>query len=104
MDRDKTSGKSEQDDGGNEQTVVATHVQIYASGMVKDQNCLEEIQYLLEVRVNIRDQASVKALLSDFNESSNCTFNMQSGKPDRVSEAEEQRCKYSGSIKCCMKV
>ena len=29
---------------------------------------------------------------------------MQSGKPDRVSEAEEQRCKYSGSIKCCMKV
>ena len=29
---------------------------------------------------------------------------MQSGKPDRVSEAEAQRCKYSGSIKCCMKV
>ena len=91
MDRDKTSGQSEQDDGGDEQTVVATHEQINASGMVEDQNCLEDIQYLLEVRVNVRDQASVKAFLSEFNESSNCTFNMQSGKPDRVSEAEAQR-------------
>ena len=56
------------------------------------------------LRVNVQDQASVKAFLSEFNESSNCTFNMQSGKPDRVSEAEAQRCKYSGYIKCCMKV
>ena len=43
MDRDKTSGRSEQDDGGDEQTVVTTHEQINASGMVEDQNCLEEI-------------------------------------------------------------
>ena len=43
MDSDKTSGQSEQDDGGDEQTVVATHEQINASGMVEDQNCLEEI-------------------------------------------------------------
>ena len=74
MDRDKTSGQSEQDDGGDEQTVVATHEQINASGMVEDQNCLEDIQYLLEVRVNVRDQASVKAFQSEFIESSNCTF------------------------------
>ena len=43
MDRNKTSGQSEQDDGGDKQTVVATHEQINASGMVEDQNCLEEI-------------------------------------------------------------
>ena len=84
--------------------MVATHEQINANGMVEDQNCLEDIQYLLEVRVNVRDQASVKAFRSEFNESSNCTFNMQSGKPDRMSEAEAQRCKYSEYIKCCMKV
>ena len=71
-----------------------------------EENTLEEIKYLLEVRVNVRDQASVKVFLSEFNESTYCTFNMQSGKPDRVSEAEAQRCKYkySGYRKCCMKV
>ena len=65
---------------------------------------MEEIKYLLEVRVNVRDQASVKVFLSKF--STYCTFNMQSGKPDRVSEAEAQRCKYkySGYRKCCTKV
>ena len=42
--------------------------------------------------------------LSELNESTSCTFNLQSGKPDRVSEAEAQRCKYSGYRKCCMKV
>ena len=65
---------------------------------------MEEIKYLLVVRVNVRDQASVKVFLSKF--STHCTFNMQSGKPDRVSEAEAQRCKYkySGYRKCCMKV
>ena len=36
MDRDKTTGQSEQDDGGDEQTVVATHEQINASGMVAE--------------------------------------------------------------------
>ena len=38
----KTSGQSEQDDGGDKQTVDATHEQINASGMVEDQSCLEE--------------------------------------------------------------
>ena len=69
-----------------------------------DQNNLEEIKYSLEVRVNVPDPASVKVFLSEFNESTSCTFNLQSGKPDRVSEAESKRCRYSGYRKCCMKV
>ena len=45
MDRDKTSGQSEQDDGGDEQTVVATHEQINASGMVEDQGGVNLTQH-----------------------------------------------------------
>ena len=47
----------------------------------------DEVQFTLETRVNVCDQNNVKLFLSDLNKSSHCTFNIQSGKPDRASKA-----------------
>ena len=67
-----------------------------------EQNNLEEIRFSLEARVNVTEQKGVKLFLSQLNQSTGCTFNLQSGRPDRVSDGH--RARYSGHRKCCMKV
>ena len=46
------------------------------------QNNLQEIKFWLETRVNVSNQDSVKKFLAELNESTGCTFNTQSGRPD----------------------
>ena len=47
----------------------------------------DEIKFALKTRVNVCEQKNVKLNMLDFNESSCCTFDIQSGKPDRSSES-----------------
>ena len=49
--------------------------------------CIYEIKFTLKTKVNLYYQKYMKLFLSDFNESNRCTFNIQSGKPDRSSES-----------------
>ena len=69
-----------------------------------EHNNLEEMNFTLEFRTNVRDCDGVKLFLVQFNQSSDCTFNVESGKADRVPIAENKMCIFSGSRKCCMKV
>ena len=66
------------------------------------QNDLQEIKFNLETRVNVKIQSNVKQFLSDLNESTGCTFNMQSGRPDNCKESHRSKC--SGFRKCSMNV
>ena len=66
------------------------------------QNNLQEIKFCLETRVNVKNHSNVKQFLADLNDSTGCTFNMQSGRPDKTKE--NQRSKCSGFRKCCMNV
>ena len=66
------------------------------------QNNLQEIKFCLETRVDVSNQNSVKQFLSELNESTGCTFNIQSGRPDNNKESHRAKC--SGFRKCCMKV
>ena len=47
---------------------------------------IHEIKFTLKTIVNLYYQKYMKLFLSDFNESNRCTFNIQSGKPDRSSK------------------
>ena len=67
-------------------------------------NDIQDINFCLEIRVNVRDQNDVKLFLSHLSESTGCTFNVQSGRPDRSSDSPTARSKYSGFRKCCMNV
>ena len=65
-----------------------------------EQNNLQDNKFSLEARVDVC--TNVKLFLSELNHSRGCTFNMQSGRPDR--QCDSHRVKYSGYRKCCMKV
>ena len=64
----------------------------------------DEVQFTLEMRVNVCDQNNVKLFLSELNDSSHCTFNIKSGKPDRASDSDKARRVLTGFRKCCMNV
>ena len=63
---------------------------------------LQEIKFSLETRVNVSQQTSVKQFLSALNESTGCTFNIQTGRPDNNKEGTRAKC--SGFRKCSMNV
>ena len=46
------------------------------------QNSLKDIKFNIEARVNISNKKGLKLFLKQFNESSGCTFNIKSGRPD----------------------
>ena len=67
-----------------------------------EQNNLQELKFCLETRVNIDSPANVKQFLSLLNDSTGCTFNVQTGRPDN--NKESHRSKMSGYRKCSMNV
>ena len=64
----------------------------------------QNIVFNVELRVNVKTEQETKVFLSDFNTSSGCTFNIQSGRQDRHQDGNNARSKYRGYRKCCMNV
>ena len=62
------------------------------------------LQFDLEVRVNVKTVNGVKSFLSELNDSVGCTFNVKSGRPDRTQDSSTARSQYRGYRKCCMNV
>ena len=56
------------------------------------------------MRVDVKTVPGVKTFLGDLNTSTGCTFNIQSGRPDRQGKGINPRCQYRGYRKCCMNV
>ena len=65
-----------------------------------DQNVSCEI----ELRVNVSSKDNVKKFLSDFNTSTSCSFNMQSGRQDKHPKGDNARSQFRGYRKCCLNV
>lgn len=70
---------------------------------VKEQS-EQNIKCDIEVRVDVKTVPGVKTFLGDLNTSTGCTFNIQSGRPDRQGKGIKTRCQYRGYRKCCMNV
>ena len=67
-------------------------------------NSVDDFKFELETRVDVSEKENVKSFLSDFNESSRCTFNIQDGKADRSTDNENARRVLQGFRKCCLNV
>ena len=63
-----------------------------------------DLNFEVEVRVNVSTEHNVRTFLNDFNLSSGCTFNTQSGRPDKRQDGDSARSKVRGFRKCCMNV
>ena len=61
----------------------------------------QNIRFDIELRVNVESENGVKSFLGEFNTSSGCTFNIQSGRQDK---RQNKRSRYRGYRKCCMNV
>ena len=61
-------------------------------------------EFDIEVRVNVTTEHGVKNFLAEFNSSSGCTFNCQSGRQDKHQDGGSARSRYRGYRKCCMNV
>ena len=70
---------------------------------VKEQS-EQNIKCDIEVRVDVRTVHAVKTFLGDLNTSTGCTFNIQSGRPDRQGSGVKPRCQFRGYRKCCLNV
>ena len=62
------------------------------------------VNFELEIRVNVKTEGEVKAFLAAFNQSSGCTFNILRGKPDRRQSGGRTLSQIRGYRKCCMNV
>ena len=63
-----------------------------------------DINFDLEVRVNISSEEEVYEFLKKLNISSSCTFNVKSGYPDKKPKGEKSRSLLRGFRKCCLNV
>ena len=61
-------------------------------------------KFCVEVRVNVDTDNGVQSFLANFNTSSGCTFNIQSGRQDKRQDSDTSRSRYRGFRKCCMNV
>ena len=64
--------------------------------------CLSHFE--IEIRANVTTEAGVKQFLSELNVTSGCTFNTQSGRPDKRQDKNSSRSKLRGFRKCFMNV
>ena len=63
-----------------------------------------DVKFDADVRVNVKTEHELKQLLSEFNSSTGCTFNVMSGRPDKLPGGAGARCGYRGYRKCSMNV
>ena len=66
------------------------------------ENSGQELKFLLEGRTNVRQNEEIEAFLTKFNQCSGCSFNIESGKPDRAGKGK--RIIVSWKRKCCLKI
>ena len=63
-----------------------------------------DLNFELETRVNVTAVDEVKHFLELLNGSTGCTYNIQSGRPDRIQDGAASRSKIRGFRKCCLNV
>ena len=64
----------------------------------------EDINFDLEIRVNVTSVPEVKSFLKCLNESSGCTFNVLHGRADKEQSGTKSRSLLRGFRKCCFNV
>ena len=63
-----------------------------------------EVNFDLEIRVNVKTREEVYQYLEKLNQSSSCTFNIKSGVPDKKPNGPKSRSALRGFRKCCLNV
>ena len=63
-----------------------------------------DVNFHAELRVNVTEKSEVRSFLEQLNTTLGCTFNIQSGRPDKSNDESTKRSKYSGHRKCCLNV
>ena len=64
----------------------------------------EHVNYEIETRVNAHTEGKVKAFLEAFKKSSECTFNILRGQPDKRQSGGRTLSQVRGYRKCCLNV
>ena len=62
------------------------------------------LKFELEIRAAVKTEAEVKVFLSSLNNTTGCTFNVQSGNADRRQSGGRTLSRLRGYRKCCFKV
>ena len=70
---------------------------------IKDQ-CEDSLNFELEIRVGVKTEGEVKQYLALLNQTTGCTFNVQSGRPDKRQHGGKSLSQVRGYRKCCMRV
>ena len=64
----------------------------------------KNISCVIEFRVNVTSEDTVKTFLSNLNISTGCSYNIQSGRQDKRPTGDNARTQISGYRKCCLNV
>ena len=90
----------------HEDIVAQLFPQNYKYKSMSDMSDSELSTFKVELRVNVKTEEGVKIFLNELNVSSGCTFNIQSGRPDKKSceNKKRSRSKLRGFRKCAMNV
>ena len=73
-----------------ENAIMEIFPQNYEYKIVSDISNSNMSTFKVELRVNIKTEEEVKIFLNELNESSGCTFNIQSGRPDKKPSKDTQ--------------
>ena len=76
-----------------ENAIMEIFPQNYEYKIVSDISNSNMSTFKVELRVNIKTEEEVKIFLNELNVSSGCTFNIQSGQPDKKPSEENTRCR-----------
>ena len=97
-----------EEDGGKMCTEIIQKIfpQNYQYKIISDISNSKVSAFKVELRVNVETEEGVKMFLNEFNVSSGCTFNIQSGRQDKKPSEnnDRSRSKLRGFRKCSMNV
>ena len=64
----------------------------------------KNLNFELEIRVNVKTEYDVKEFLAALNQSTGCSFNIKRGKPDLRQSGRKTLSQVRGYMKHCMNV
>ena len=67
-------------------------------------NLVQDVNFDMEVRVNVDSKEWVINFLAQLNQSTQCTCNIQNGRQDKAQSGHNARSSYRGFWKCCLNV
>ena len=73
------------------------------SHLIAEQS-VQNFKFDIELRVNVDSREGLNKFLSQLNQSTQCTFNIQSGRQDKTQSGDNPRSSYRGFRKCCLNV